>query len=144
MDIIRLIDLQFNRTPEQICSSPRYYPLYKNCIGAIDGTHVMAHVTQTDMQQFVGRKGFPTQNIMAACAFDLTFTFVRAGWEGTAHDAKVFREVINTPGLNFPHPPAGQYYLVDSGYPLMEGYLLPYRCLRYPIPDFHNTRMNQS
>ena len=27
------------------------------------------------------RKGYPTQNVMAACDFDMLFTFVLLGWE---------------------------------------------------------------
>jgi hypothetical protein len=39
---------------------------------------------------FRGRKSYTTQNVMAAVDFDLRFTFVIAGWEGTAHDASIF------------------------------------------------------
>jgi len=57
---------------------------------------------------------------MAACVFDLTFTFLRVGVGRNVHNARVFREVVNTHSLNFPHLPRGQYNLVDSRYPLME------------------------
>jgi hypothetical protein len=30
----------------------------------------------------------------------------------------------------------GKYYLVDAGYPLMKGYLTPYKGERYHLPDF--------
>ena len=36
---------------------------------------------------FRGRKKYTTQNVMAAVDFDLRFTYVLAGWEGTTHDA---------------------------------------------------------
>ena len=65
-----------------------------------------------------------------------------AGWEGTAHDSRIFNAVTNDRNYNFPYPPAGQYYLVDSGYPLQTGYLPPYRNMRYHIPHFRDT-MNQ-
>ena len=35
---------------------------------------------------FRGRKRL-TQNVLAAVSFDLRFTYVLAGWEGSAHDA---------------------------------------------------------
>jgi hypothetical protein len=38
---------------------------------------------------FRGRKSHPSQNVMAAIDFDLQFTFVMAGWEGTSHDALI-------------------------------------------------------
>ena len=44
---------------------------------------------------FRGRKSFATQNVMAAVDFDLRFTYVLAGWEGTAHDAPVLRDASN-------------------------------------------------
>nr|XP_016487138.1 PREDICTED: uncharacterized protein LOC107807300 [Nicotiana tabacum] len=57
-------------------------------------------------------------------------------WEGTAHDARIFDQALRRQNLNFPHPPAGKYYLVDSGYPTMLGYLGPYKGERYHLPDF--------
>ena len=52
---------------------------------------------------FRGRKSHATQNVMAAVDFDLRFTYVLAGWEGTAHDAVVLRDAIErTDGLRVP------------------------------------------
>ena len=40
---------------------------------------------------------------MAAIDFDLQFTFVLAGWEGTAHDALVLRDALEREnGLRVP------------------------------------------
>nr|KJB31838.1 hypothetical protein B456_005G210300 [Gossypium raimondii] len=82
------------------------------------------------------RKGIPTQNVMAVCDFNMCFTFVMAGWEGSAHDTRIFLNAIRDPKYKFLHPPNGKYYLVDSGYPQMKGYLGPYRGQRYHLPDF--------
>ena len=43
---------------------------------------------------FRGRKTYATQNVMAAVDFDLRFTYVLAGWEGTSHDALVLRDAL--------------------------------------------------
>ena len=43
---------------------------------------------------FRGRKNHATQNVMAAVDFNLRFTYVLAGWEGTAHDALVLRDAL--------------------------------------------------
>lgn len=52
---------------------------------------------------FRGRKSFATQNVMAAVDFDLRFTYVLAGWEGTAHDALVLRDALEREnGLRVP------------------------------------------
>ena len=59
-DIIRPDDPQFNAVPDQIRNSNRYYPYFRNCIGAIDGTHVDAHLAPDKIQPFIGRKGYAT------------------------------------------------------------------------------------
>ena len=52
---------------------------------------------------FRGRKKYTTQNVMAAVDFDLRFTYVLAGWEGTAHDALVLRDALEREnGLRVP------------------------------------------
>jgi hypothetical protein len=43
---------------------------------------------------FRGRRSYPTQNVMVTIDFDLRFTFVVAGWEGTAHDALILRDAL--------------------------------------------------
>ncbi|GAV75308.1 hypothetical protein CFOL_v3_18787 [Cephalotus follicularis] len=81
--------------------------IVSDCIGAIDEVHVPACVSPADSIPFIGRKGIPTQNVMAACGFDMQFTFCLAGWEGTTHDTKNFYTALRNPELNFPHPPDG-------------------------------------
>ena len=47
---------------------------------------------------FRGRKGSCTHNVMAAVDFDLKFTYVLAGWEGSAHDALVLFDALERDG----------------------------------------------
>nr|KAJ0219376.1 hypothetical protein LSAT_V11C300141300 [Lactuca sativa] len=123
--------------PEYILYKPRYYPMFKDCIGAIYGTHVKASVPQKDEVMYIGRKGYATQNIMVVCDFNMCFTFVWAGWEGTTHDTKIFSEALQRPDLNFLYP-TDKYYIVNAGYPNMRWYLAPYKGtnIRYHLPDF--------
>ncbi|XP_058183352.1 uncharacterized protein LOC131301200 isoform X2 [Rhododendron vialii] len=117
----------------KIANNPRYYPHFKDCIGAIDGTHIKAHPPTDDpIQKWIGRKGYPTQNIMAACDFDMCFTFVLSGWEGNAHDTRIFYDCIRNPALNFPTPQG------DAGYPNTRGYLAPYKGCRYHPPEWRD------
>jgi hypothetical protein len=44
---------------------------------------------------------------MAACSFDMQFMFVWAGWEGSAHDTRIFLEAIDSSNIKFPKPPEG-------------------------------------
>ncbi|KAI3834535.1 hypothetical protein MKW92_015111, partial [Papaver armeniacum] len=52
-----------------------------NCIGAIDGTHIPAMVSEDEQDVYRNRKGFISQNVLVACSFDLQFQYVLAGWE---------------------------------------------------------------
>ncbi|CAI9262654.1 unnamed protein product [Lactuca saligna] len=147
-DIIKP-DANYNdHVPKYILNNPRYYPMFKDCIGAIDGTHVRASVPQKDEVKYIGRKGYATQNIMDVCDFNMCFTFVWAGWEGTAHDTRIFNEALQRPDLNFPYPTGDKYYVVDAGYPNTRGYLAPYKGsnIRYHLPNFrrgHTTAIRE-
>ena len=61
---------------------------------------------------FMERKHTTTQNVLAAVDFDLRFTFVLAGWEGSAHDALILADALErTDGLIVPQ---GTSYLSSS------------------------------
>jgi hypothetical protein len=45
-------------------------------------------------QAFRGRHKDPTQNALATVNFDLKFTYVLAGWEGSAHDALILVDAL--------------------------------------------------
>ncbi|KAG8493070.1 hypothetical protein CXB51_010381 [Gossypium anomalum] len=89
-DLIAPKDPFFSSIPEQIRNDSRYIQHFKDCIGAIDGTHIAAILPPNEQIPYIGRKG--------------------------------------------------KYYLVDSGYPQMKGYLGPYRGQRYHLPDFRRGR----
>ncbi|KAF7126536.1 hypothetical protein RHSIM_Rhsim11G0185300 [Rhododendron simsii] len=108
----------------------------KDCVGAIDGTHISASVPASDQIPYRGKHTVTTQNVMAACSFNMRFTYVLSGWEGTANDSRVFLECVNNPAMGFPKPPEGKYYVVDSGYTNMPGFLSPYRGERYHLNSF--------
>jgi hypothetical protein len=55
----------------------------------------LARVLRHSQQVFRGRKKDPTQNAMVAVNCDLLFTYVLAGWEGSAHDAPVLGDAID-------------------------------------------------
>lgn len=82
---------------------------FQDCIRAFDGTHVQA-VIPTDKQIPYRRRGNGecTQNVTAACSFDMLFTFVVAGWEGSAHDSRILMDAIHDPRFNFPRAPPGK------------------------------------
>ncbi|XP_020549275.1 uncharacterized protein LOC110011967 [Sesamum indicum] len=63
------------------------------------------------------------------------FTYVMAGWEGSANDAHVFMDCLNN-DRNFRWPSNGKYYFVDYAYPNFSGFLVPYCQDRYYINSF--------
>ena len=52
---------------------------------------------------FRGRKHTITQNVLVAVDFDLRFTYVLAGWEGSTHDALILCDALErVDGLRVP------------------------------------------
>ncbi|XP_006650404.2 putative nuclease HARBI1 [Oryza brachyantha] len=135
VDLIKPQDKHFEVLHRKV-GSGRFHPWFKDCIGAIDGTHVPCVVPSTKFVQHLSRKGITTQNVMSACDFDMRFTFVLAGWPGSVHDMRVFEDDMSTYRHVFPHPPAGKYYLVDSGYTNRPGYLAPYKGTKYHLQEY--------
>ncbi|XP_058114233.1 uncharacterized protein LOC131257354 [Magnolia sinica] len=80
--------------PTEISSNPNWRTYFQDCIGAIDGTHVPAYVPTMDSVTYRNRKGFLSQNVMAACTFDMKFVYVLARWEGSASDARVLQSAL--------------------------------------------------
>lgn len=124
--------------PSKIRNNPRFYPYFEDCIGAIDGTHIPCNVPTRMADRFRGRKPFTTQNVLVAVDFDLMFTYMSAGWEGSAHDSTVLRHSLDHPnGLRVPE---GKYYLADAGYAAILGFLPPYRQVRYHLRKWVGNR----
>ncbi|KAM6583514.1 hypothetical protein CsatB_010516 [Cannabis sativa] len=96
--------------PSEIRFNPKYYPFFKNCVGAIDGTHISAHIPINEQISYRGRKVDTTQNVMCICSFDMKFTYVVAGWEGSTNDARILSECVTNPDYEFPAPPNGKCY----------------------------------
>ncbi|KAL6515744.1 hypothetical protein OROHE_018434 [Orobanche hederae] len=105
-------------TPEKIVGSERYWPWFKDCVGAIDGTHVRAVLPVSIQGRFRSRKDHPTQNVLAA------------------HDSLIWDDALRRRnGLVIPH---GKYYLVDGGYGIRKGFIPPYRGVRYHVREYSN------
>ncbi|WVZ81644.1 hypothetical protein U9M48_028998 [Paspalum notatum var. saurae] len=119
-------------TPTKILHSPRWNLFFKDCVGAIDGTHVLARVPASEKAAFLGRKHTTTQNVMAAVDFDLRFTYVLAGWEGSAHDACILADALERDdGLRVPQVLPGRCRLCCQA-----EFLPLYRSTRYHLREF--------
>ncbi|XP_059596802.1 uncharacterized protein LOC104880679 isoform X1 [Vitis vinifera] len=120
-------------------SNRRLRQIFKDAVGAIDGTLIHACIPTNQQVPYRGcGRGECFQNVMAVCDFDMIFRFVVVGWEGTAHDSRVLTETIRNPQHNFPMPPSEKYYLVDAAYTHTRGFMAPYRNVRYWLSDFRS------
>nr|DAD43516.1 TPA_asm: hypothetical protein HUJ06_001746 [Nelumbo nucifera] len=127
--LLMVIQPTGEQVPPEIRKDSRFMPYFKDCIGAIDGTHIPCKVPVEEQGKFHGRKGKTTQNIMAAVTFDLKFTYVLAGWE---LDSIVLTNFL-LPMITQQN--IGKYYLVDAGYRNMPSFIAPYRGTRYHLNE---------
>lgn len=51
-----------------------------------------------DQARYRNRKQVISQNVFVACTFSMRFTYVLVGWEGSAHDGRLLRCVIQREG----------------------------------------------
>ncbi|PPD67499.1 hypothetical protein GOBAR_DD35629 [Gossypium barbadense] len=111
--VIRLQDVLFKK-PEPITadSSDTRWKWFKNCLGALDGTHVKIRVPTVDKPRYRTRKGDIATNMLGVCTPEMQFVYVLSSWEG-------------------------YYYLVDAGYTNCEGFLAPFRGQRYHLNEWH-------
>ncbi len=74
----------------------KLWPFFEKALGAIDGSHI--HVTPPNHLRIacINRKGYTSQNCIFCCSFNLLFTYVLTGWEGSASDARVYQNAIDT------------------------------------------------
>ena len=117
--------------PDEIRHSLDFWPYFRDCIGAIDGSHVPAFVPELMCSRFWDRKGQVSQNILVACSMNMEFLYVLPGWEGSAADGRVFDNAQNE---DF-RIPNGHYYLADAGYTNSDALMVPYCGVRYHLKE---------
>lgn len=98
---------------------------FQDCIGAIDGTHVTARLSRSQSATYRVRKHYTSQNVLVVIDFNLKFTYVLVGWEGSAHDVNILSDRMSQPNdINIPD---GKFYLGDASYAYRVGVLPPFR-----------------
>ncbi|KAL8506003.1 hypothetical protein ACS0TY_017021 [Phlomoides rotata] len=72
------------------------------------------------------------------CDHHMNFVFVLSGWEDSAADSRILRDALSRPnGLRVPN---GCYYLCDGGYTNCNGFLAPYRGVRYHLKEWDDAQ----
>ena len=80
-------------------------------MGAIDETYISAFALASRTTAFRDKRSDITQNVMCACNFDMQFTYVHAGWEGSANDSSVMQDTLGHTEYEFPWPPRGNLFI---------------------------------
>ncbi|CAN1774595.1 hypothetical protein LINPERHAP1_LOCUS13022 [Linum perenne] len=76
---------------------------FKGCLGALDGTIVNVRTTVATRSWYHTRKGPTGINCLGVVNQNMQFTYLLAGWEGSAHDSRVLRDALSrTGGLRVP------------------------------------------
>ncbi|EEB91025.1 hypothetical protein MPER_10689, partial [Moniliophthora perniciosa FA553] len=120
-----------DQMPYEIHSNPKLYPYFKNTRCSLNGSHFNQYCTVESVACNWNRKGGVTQNVLCACDFNLKFTYVCSGWEGSGSDGMVYESAH---GIDFAIKP-GTYYLADAGFPLCHALLTPYRGKQYHLRE---------
>lgn len=118
--------------PPQIYNNPKFWPYFKDAIGAIDGSHIHSAPPAVERPLCRNRKGFCSQNCLFCCDFAFRFVYAVTGWEGSATDARIYEDARE----HDLHIPAGKYYLADAGFPMCNELLVPYRNVRYHLAEW--------
>lgn len=128
----RYVKLPSNRTPPEIQSNPKFSPFFNKCRGAVDGSHVDMFVPDDALAHYRNRKGDISQNVLAICTFDMHFSYILSGREGSASDGSIFEnarrhDLVIT---------SRTYLLADAGFPACDALLVPYRGVQYHLKEW--------
>ena len=99
--------------PPTIHNNLKFYPFFEGAIGAIDGTHIACTPSADERDACRNHKGFTSRNCLVCCDFEMNFTYVLSGWEGSMANATLYHDAQMS---DFAIP-AGKYYLADAGFP---------------------------
>jgi hypothetical protein len=126
------VKLPSNRTPLEIEGNPKLSPFFGKCRGATDGSHIDMFVPDDALARYRNQKGGISQNALAICTFDMCFSYILSGWEGSASDGCIFEnarrhDLVITPGT---------YLLADAGFLACDALLVPYHGVRYHLKEW--------
>lgn len=104
---------------------------FPGVIGAVDGCHIKIKAPDNVQADFIDRTSTHSVNLMAVCTRQKKFTFIDAGYPGSAHDTTVFRhtklyELLNTNPNALTHTNFN-HVIGDSGFQLAPYLLVPYK-----------------
>ena len=123
----------FDPVPPEIVGRADVAKYFKDCISAINGTHIPVSLPSGAQTAWRNRKGYLSQNVFIVCSFDLQFQFVHAGWEGSVYNALVLRHALSTGRFK---PPPGRYFLADAGFFNANYMIVLYTDVQYHLKEW--------
>jgi hypothetical protein len=128
------VTLPTRETPveDAIALNTKLFPFFKDCLGAVDGTHITATPPATNIVCYRDRKGGISQNVLIGTTFDMRVCYCMAGWEGSAAEGRIYE---SAQAHNFTIP-SGMYYLADAGFLNCMSLLVPYRGVQYHLCEW--------
>ncbi len=116
----------------QIGEDTKYNPYFKDCLDALNSTHLPIYVPLENCALFFKGKRFLSQNMLGVCTFDLKFSYVLLGGEGSAYDDRVLESVIYNHKFKIS---LGKYFLAVAGYYNINHFIFQYCSLRYHLKE---------
>jgi len=100
-------------------------------IGAVDGCHIHIKASLETQADYIDRTQRHSVNLMAVCTPDKKFSFIQAGFPGSAHDSRVFRSCSlfsKMQECNARYFPSQNYHLVgDSAFGIHKHLMTPFK-----------------
>lgn len=79
----------------KISQDCKYTFYFDDCLKALDGIHISIYILKCKCCPYWNRKKWLLQNILADYNFNIRFQFILSDWKRSAHDNKIFKNVIN-------------------------------------------------
>ncbi|KAG8503095.1 hypothetical protein CXB51_000897 [Gossypium anomalum] len=105
--VIRLQDVLFKKAePITANSTDPMWKWFKNCLGALDGTHIKIRVPTVDKPRYRTRKVDIATNMLGVCTPDIHFVYVLPGWEGFVANGLNYQPSTSEEFFNMKHASA--------------------------------------
>jgi len=121
-------------TPDEATAIEKEFKLvagFPGVIGAIDGCHIEIKAPDDVQADYIDKNNRHSINLLAVCDINKTFTYIGAGFPGSAHDSRVYRcstlgrTIQSDPGKLMPS--TSHHIIGDSGFQLSSYLLTPYK-----------------
>ena len=107
----------------------KFWFWFKDCVDALNDTHVHAHVFSTEQKFYRNRKNQFNQNVLIVCDFNMRYIYILTEWKSSANDVAILR---NARFKNF-DASSNKYYLANVEYINSRITLTSYREIKYHL-----------